>query len=293
MNIRIIPKFTALTVAFSFGIISCASPTPLDRPTVVVTYSVLGDVVAQLVGDAARVKVIIPNGQDPHDFEPSAKDVEAINNSVLIVANGLNLEERLDHTIDEAQRSGVPVFVMADHVTTRTMTESGSTIFDPHLWLDPLTISQAIPELTKKLGTILNVDLASRSTELQINLANTNSEAAAIIAGINNCTLVTGHDEMGYFAARYGCTVVGAIIPSLSTSAEATAGAIEKLRNLAADSGVRAIFTSLGTSKRVAKQIAQELDVQLVELSTSMLVKGDHYKEFIVRIAQQVADALK
>lgn len=286
------PKVLPLVVSFWIGITGCATSTSLDRPTVVVTYSVLGDVIAQLVGDAADVQVMIPNGTDPHEFEPSAKDVETMNNAVLIIANGANLEEQLDHIIDEAQRNGVPVFVMADHVTTRTMTEDGAEITDPHLWLDPMTIHQAIPDLTQKLGMILNVDLTKRSVVVQQDLADMNSEAAAIMRGIENCTLVTGHDEMGYFAARYGCTVVGAIIPSLSTSAEASAGQIAELKQLVSDSGVHAIFASLGTPTRVAEQLARELDVQLVELSTHRLGKGDHYREFILRISQQVADAL-
>lgn len=287
-----IPKTLALTIALGMGVAGCATSTSSDRPTVVVTYSVLGDVVSQLVGDAAVVRVMIPNGTDPHEFEPSAKDVETMNNAVLIVANGANLEEQLDHIIDEAQRNGVPVFVMADHVSTRTMTEDGAEIVDLHLWLDPMTIRQAIPNLARELGTILNVDLTIRSAQLQQDLGDVNLEAAAIMSGIKNCTLVTGHDEMGYFAARYGCTVVGAIIPSLSTSAEATAGQIAELKQLVSDSGVQAIFASLGAPTRIAEQLARELDVQLVELSTHMLGKDDHYREFILRISQLVADAL-
>ncbi|MEK7411618.1 MAG: metal ABC transporter substrate-binding protein [Actinomycetota bacterium] len=257
-----------------------------------VTYSVLGDVVSQLIGDVADIQVIIPNGTDPHEFEPSAKNVEALNNAVLIVVNGANLEEQLDPIIGQSQRRGVPVFVMADHVTTRTMTEGGAEITDPHLWLDPLTIRQAISDLAGELGRILDVDLTNRSDVVQQTLADVNSEAAAIMSGIKNCTLVTGHDEMGYFAARYGCTVIGAIIPSLSTSAEATAGQIVELKQLISDSGVHAIFASLGTPTRVAEQLARELDVQLVELSTHMLGTDDHYREFILRISQLVADAL-
>lgn len=252
----------------------------------------LGDVVSQLVGDVADVQVIIPNGVDPHEFEPSAKNVETINNAALIVANGANLEEHLDGIIDQAHRIGVPLFVMVDHVTTRNMTEDGTETTDPHLWLDPMTILQAIPDLARELGTILNVDLTSRATEVEQDLTDLNLDAAAIISGIKNCTLVTGHDEMGYFAARYGCTVVGAIIPSLSTSAEATAGQIAELRQLASATGVHAIFVDRGAPAHVAKQLAQELNIQLVVLSTHMLENGDHYKEFILRISNQIADAL-
>ncbi len=277
----------------AIGISGCKKVDSSDRPTIVVTYSVLGDVVSQLVGDAADIHVIIPNGVDPHEFEPSAKDVESINKATFIVANGGNLEEQLTRIIDQAHQIGVPLFVMVDHVTTRMMPADGTAIIDPHLWLDPITVTQAIPDLARELGTILHVDLTSRANEVQQVLVKLSSDVSTIISSIENCTLVTGHDEMGYFAAQYGCTLVGAIIPSLSTSAEATAGQIAKLKQLASASGVRAIFSDGGAPTHVANQIAKELNIPLVVLSTHMLKNGDHYNEFILRLSHQIADALK
>jgi ABC-type Zn uptake system ZnuABC Zn-binding protein ZnuA len=60
-----------------------------DRPSVVVTYAVLGAVVADLVGDAANVTVLMGDGVDPHDWAPSARDIETVTNADLVVANGL------------------------------------------------------------------------------------------------------------------------------------------------------------------------------------------------------------
>lgn len=283
----------ALISVLAIGIAGCTQTDLSDRPSIVVTYSVLGDIVSQLVGDAADVQVIIPNGADPHEFEPSAKDVESINKATFIIANGGNLEEHLTRIIDQAHQIGVPLILLVDHVTTRSITSDGSELIDPHLWLDPLTLSQAIPDLAREIGMILHIDLTSRATKVQQDLAKLNSDVSAIISDIENCTLVTGHDEMGYFAARYGCTLVGAIVPSLSTSAEATAGQFAKLKQLASASGVRAIFSNRGAPTHVANQLAQELNVQLVVFSTHMLENGDHYKEFILRISHRIADALK
>lgn len=257
-----------------------------------VSYSVLGDVVSQLVGDAADVRVVVPNGVDPHEFEPSAKNVETINNATLIVVNGAKLEEHLARILAQARQMGVPVFEMIDHVTTRSLTVDGAETIDPHLWLDPMAIHQATPDLAREIGARLNIDLTSQANQVQQDLAELNSEVAAIVSGIKNCTLVTGHDEMGYFAARYGCTVVGAIIPGLSTSAEATAGQIAELKQLASSTGARAIFVDGGAPTHVAKQLAQELDVELVVLATHMLEGNDHYREFILRISHLIAEAL-
>lgn len=252
----------------------------------------LGDIVSLLVGETAKVQVIIPNGVDPHEFEPSAKNVETINGATLIVSNGAGLEEHLVRIIDQAKRNGVPEFVVADHVTTRRITRDGAEIVDPHIWLDPLTILQAIPDLAVELEAFLHIDLATRAVEVENMLAALNSEATDIMSEVKNCTLVTGHDEMGYFAARYGCTVVGAIIPSLSTSAEATAGQFAELKRLASESDVHAIFADHGAPTHVADQLVRELNVQLVVLTTHVLENGDNYSEFILRIAHNIANSL-
>lgn len=297
---RTIPKsllrefvLSAATFAVIAVAAGCTSSPEAKRPTVVVTYSVLADIVTDLVGDLATVRVIIPNGQDPHAFAPSAKDVETINNAALIVANGLQLEGHLGQSLDAAGREGVAVFNISDHVKTQLLLEEGEVITDPHLWLDPLTLSAAIPDLTQRLNEVLDTDLTRQSVKVQQHLAEISARVAAIMAEVSNCTLVTGHDEMGYFATRYGCKVIGAIIPSMSTSAEATAGQIADLKTLAAAAKVKAIFASIGTPTNVAKQLAQEMDIKLVELSTHMLLDGDHYEQFIVRVAQQIANALK
>jgi len=254
---------------------------------------VLADIVTDLVGDLADVQVLIPNGQDPHAFEPSAKDVEAMNSAALIVANGLQLEEHLGQSLDAAAQGGVAVFYISDHVKTQLLLEDGAEITDPHLWLDPLTLSAAIPALTQKLNEVLDADLTRQSVKVQRHLEDISAQAAAIMAEVSNCTLVTGHDELGYFATRYGCKVIGAIIPSMSTSAEATAGQIADLKTLATAANSKAVFASIGTPTNVAEQLARELDIELVELSTHMLLDGDHYEQFIVRVAQQIANALK
>ena len=76
------------------------------------------------------------------------------------------------------------------------------------------------------------------------------------IAALDACVVITGHDSLGYFGARYGCKVLGSIIPSFSTAAEATAKDLAELKQLANAKRVKAIFTELGTPADVAEQLA-------------------------------------
>ena len=259
-----------------------------DKPTIVVTYSVLGDIVEQLVGDLATVIVVIPDGQDPHEFQPSAKDVETLNNASIVVSNGLDFEEGLLDPLATAVSAGIPEFRLGDNVATRVL-DGG---VDPHLWLSPAKFLEAIPALTAAIEMATGLDLGDQSVAITSQLTEIDAQVASILSGIT-CKLVSGHDEMGYFADRYGCTVIGAIIPSFSTTSEASAGELAKLKDQIAQHKVKAIFTGLGTPQEVANQLANETRVKAVSLSTHYLNGATNYREFILHLAQQIADALQ
>ena len=287
-----IPKSAFLCAGFIALLSACSSPEPATttRPGIVVTYSVLGSVVSDLVGDSATVTVLIPDGQDPHEFQPSARDIETINNASIVISNGFDFEEGLLEVLATAESNGVPQFRVGNNITPRIV-EGGDEVGDPHLWLSPLTFIQALPSLTDAINsaTGLSIDPA---TELEL-LKQLDSEVTELMNTIESCVMVSGHDELGYFADQYGCTVVGAIIPGLSTTSEGTAKQLADLKELATANNVKAIFTGLGTSQNVADQLANELGIKAVTLSTHYLQNATNYREFMLNLANQIAEALR
>ena len=305
-------------------IVATTAPAP-ELPTVVVTYSVLAAVVSELVEGSANVVTLIPDGQDPHDFEPSAKDLETINNAALVVANGLDLEEGLDEALANAQQAGVNVFYVADHVTVLDIvdvndhsdhghvhrgadashsdddhgdehsdedSDEHDHSQDPHVWLSPHTVREALPALAKAASDALNVDLAAAQLALDNELAALDTELLSLFSAIDNCQLVTGHNELGYFVDRYGCTVVAAIISSTSTNAEASARNTEFVIDVIKTHSVKVIFTSLGTNPKTAEQVAKEADAQLVTISTHFLGTSNDYVAFMRTLGTTIATSL-
>lgn len=268
------------------GLGACsAGQSATDRPVVVVTYSALESIVADIVSDSARVVVVIPNGTDPHDFEPSAKDVEAISRAALVVSNGLDLESGLGDALGEAEESGVPVFHIADHVTLRDRD-------DPHVWLDPLTLAEAVPALANEIGARIGADLDSAGAAVVSSLGEVNTTIKERLAVLESCVVITGHDSLGYFGARYGCEIIGSIIPSFSTAAEATAKDLSELKAIAEAEGVKAIFTELGTPTDVANQLAAEVGVDIVEIATHLVPDGGGYDEMMMAMADAIVGGL-
>ncbi len=302
MRLRLV-SFLAVAVAV-VGACGPAAATP-EGKTIVVTYSVLGAVVKDLVGQAANVVVLMPNGADPHEWEPSAKDIETLTKADLLVENGLGLEGGMGNAFAQAEAAGVRRFVVSDHVTIRRVgvgeganpqdPDQAPGAEDPHLWMDPLTVRDAMDALARELKTNLGIDVSARAADLDVRLATLSGEVAAIIGVVPEArrTLVTGHESLGYFAERYNLRLVGAIIPSLTTSAEPSAADLAALADKIRAAKVPAIFTELGTSPAVAEAVGQETGVKVVELTTHALPDDGSYDAFLKNIATLIADNLR
>lgn len=292
------------------ALIACAGPATAPSPVVggssiVVTYSVLGAVVRDLVGDAATVTVLMPDGADPHEWDPSARDIERVTHADLLVENGLGLEGGMQDAFDLAQNAGVKRFVASEHTTIRTVGEGEGVDAtdpdqapgapDPHLWMDPLTMRDVVAALAAQIATDLGIDLSARASELEARLTSLDTGLRTILSVVSpdQRKLVTGHESLGYFAARYGFKLIGAIIPSLTTQAEPSAAELAGLADKIRAEGVKAVFTELGTSPVVAHAIGDETGVRVVELTTHALPEDGSYATFLTDIATLVADTLK
>ncbi|MCX6006611.1 MAG: metal ABC transporter substrate-binding protein, partial [Chloroflexi bacterium] len=291
-------KFFACSGLFLITVILLAAcqqsfqPVDHSKKTLVVTYSILGSVVKELTGDSVNVIVLMPNGADPHEWDPSAKDIELLNKADLIVQNGLELESNMQRTLKEASSMGVKTFTAAEHITIRKIGQGEGIPIgdpdqavgadDPHLWTDPLAMKNAAGALAVQIKNELGIDVDSRSIDLQNRLDELNKELTGIVSTLPAADrkLVTGHESMGYFAQRYGFKLIGAIIPSITSQAEVSAASLAELKKLIENNQVKAIFTELGTSSAVADAIGKETGVKVIGITTHSLPEDGSYFTF-------------
>jgi len=285
------------------------SAAPETPPDIVVTYPVLGALVQDLVGDRATVVVLMANGADPHDWSPSAQDIERVYDADLVVANGLGLEEGLHDALEEAAANGVRVFEATDHVTLRTLgdeqtagepsaSEAPATGgdhdgLDPHIWVDPIAMAQVVTALGPVVGE-LGIDVSDRQADLVARLDALDGEVRDILAVVppERRLLVTGHESMGYFADRYGFQLIGAVIPSLSSQGEVSASQLSGIVALIREHAVPAIFTEIGTPQTIMDAVAGETGMRVVQLPSHTLPADGSYATFIRDIAMAIASAL-
>jgi len=113
---KVLFSFTTLLALIALVAAGCSddndtsSASSTDKPSIVVTTNILGDVVTNMVGDSFNVEVIMPPGSDPHDFQASAQQVQSMMEADLLVVNGANFEEGMLDVIASAKSDGVMVF---------------------------------------------------------------------------------------------------------------------------------------------------------------------------------------
>jgi zinc/manganese transport system substrate-binding protein len=272
---------------------------------ILVSYSILGSLVADLVGDSFEVSVSIPDGLDPHDWEPSARDIEAIGRAALVVENGLGLEEGMAKAFAEARKAGRSFFTAADFVALRRVgkgegipsadPDQALGARDPHIWTDPIAMKAVVDALADVIKRDFGVDLSARRDALDARLSALDAEIAASVAKLPEArrVLVTGHESLGYFAERYGFKLVGALVPSLSSQAESSAAELSALKKLVEAEAVPAIFAEAGSSPQLARSLAADAGIVAVALSTHSLPEEGGYAAFLRLLARTIVGALR
>ncbi|KAA9393326.1 zinc ABC transporter substrate-binding protein [Kocuria coralli] len=302
---RAAPIAAVLTLCLSalLAIAGCGSSQ--ERPSIVVTTNILGDVVQNLVGDNAEVHVLMKPNADPHSFGVSAQEAGYMETADLIVANGLGLEEGLAANLDNARSQDVPVLEVGEHIDPLEYSSgSSSGTEDPHFWTDPGRMIEAVDVIEERLDEELDPGAMDRIRDsassyrgeleqLDRDVAETLSEVPA-----DRRKLVTNHHVFGYLADRFDYEVVGAVIPSGTTLAAPSAADLNDLSETIRANDVPAIFVDSSQQQKLADVLADEagVDVEVIPLYSESLTEpeqdaGDYISMQEINAAR-IADGL-
>ncbi|MDQ1084996.1 MULTISPECIES: zinc ABC transporter substrate-binding protein AztC [Microbacterium] len=266
----------AVVTGALLALTGCAGGAASDRPLVVVTTNILGDVVSHLVGDDVEVMTLMRPGADPHSFEISAAEAARMRSADLLVANGLGLEEGLQQHLDAAASEGVETFVAGDAVAVLpyTSTDAGGAD-DPHFWTDPAQMIAVVDALTPVLEGLGAPAVAEHAAAYRADLETLDAEMVAAFAAIpaERRALVTNHHVFGYLAERFGFRLVGAVIPGGTTLAAPSTSDLADLVSAIDEAGVPTIFAESSSPDRLVRALAEEADrhVTVTELFTESL----------------------
>jgi len=258
-----------------------------------VVESFLADIAQNIAGDRLEVDVLIPPGADPHTFQPTPQDVARVANSQVLIVNGAGLEDWLQEVLDNA--GGERLVIEA----ARGLSENSSRPGDPHFWLDPNYVVHYVEEIR---DGFTQVDPAGAAVYTQ-NVAEYTRRLQELDAWIleqveqfspDERLLVTNHESFGYFADRYGFTIIGTIVPSVSTGSSPSAQQMVALIEAIKASNTSAIFLESGTNPELAEQVASETGVKVIkDLLTHSIIPPEGYIEMMKYNTLAIVEGLK
>jgi zinc/manganese transport system substrate-binding protein len=228
------------------------------RPVVVATTTQVGDFAHAIGGDRVEVRTLLRANADPHEYEPRPSDVRTVSEADLVLRSGGDVDDWLGGVLRSAG-GHAPSLTLIDRVPQQRLDGK----LDPHWWQNPRDVALTVPAVRDALT---RVDPGGRA-EFRRRAADYSRRLAALDSGIARCVasvppaqrkIVTTHDALGYFAKRYGVSVVGALIPSLSTQAQPSARDIQRLVGQIRREHVKAIFPESSINPKLERAVARE-----------------------------------
>ena len=252
------------------GLVGClktqTTNTPITGPVkVVVTTTMIADAVRQVGGSHVEVTALMGPGVDPHTYLPSPGDTEALASAHLVLFNGLHLEGKMAHVLEQGQNTGVPsraVTATLDPATQLRHTESGDGSHDPHVWFNVklwMKCVEVIRDELVKRDPAHEADYRANAERYLGELSKLDQEVRDKAQKIpaNRRILVTSHDAFGYFAQAYGFEVRG--LQGVSTAAAVGTRDVEELATFLGTRQVPAIFCETSVLPRGLEKVRDVL----------------------------------
>jgi ABC-type Zn uptake system ZnuABC Zn-binding protein ZnuA len=255
-----IPIILAALLVAACGADRPAATSGAGQFEVVATTTQVADFARNVAGTRAHVAQILAPNTDPHEYEVRPGDVKAVAGADLVLSSGGDVDAWLGDALSAAGVGSGGVVEVGK--------AGGFEGDDPHWWQDPQRVEKGVAAIRDAL---VRADPGGAAA-YRANAARYIARLKQLDAGVRTCMdrvpanqrlLVTSHDALGYYAKRYGITVVGAVIPALTTQAQPSAGDVAALVRTIERTGVRTIFAESSVNPKVEAAIARQTGARI------------------------------
>lgn len=222
----------------------------------------------QIGGNKASVVNITPAGAEPHDYEPTPKDIAQIETSNMLVLNGGGLEAWGNDIQQNLNGKSTLIVTVGQGLTNQQVEEEGRTITDPHIWLSPPLAKEMVEKIA---NGFIQVDPKNKDYYLQ-NADSLKSKLDDLdklykdgLASCQDKNIITSHAAFGYLATAYGLHQVP--ITGLSPDAEPSSQQLADIVKFAKDNNVKYIFFESLVSPKLSETIASEVGAKTLVLN--------------------------
>ena len=248
-------------------VLGCGGRAFADAPKLkaVATFSILGDLVAQVGGDRVAVTTLVQPNADAHGYTPAPSDARTLAEARIVVVNGLGLEGWIDRLI-KASGTRAPVVVASAGIKPIEASDDDhghghAHHDDPHAWQNVANVKRYVTNIRDALVRVDPDNASTYAENAKIYLATLDgldAEVRAAIAAIPSAQrrVITTHDAFGYFTAAYGLSFIAP--QGVSTDSEASPRDVARIIRQIRQEKVPAVFLENIADPRLMQQIVRE-----------------------------------
>jgi zinc/manganese transport system substrate-binding protein len=251
------------------ALLAVAAPASAQAPIkAVATFSILGDLLAEVAGDRVELSVLVGPDIDAHAYQPRPTDARALADAKVLVSNGLGFEGWIDRLAKAAPFKGKAIVATAGVATLKAGAYHGHSHGhshgqgpDPHCWQDVQRVRTYAANIAKGLADADPPNAAHYRERVQLfdrRLVDLDSWVKGEIARVpaDKRRAITGHDSFRYFASAYGVKFQSP--RGYNTSSEPSARDVATLIREVREQRIKALFVENMTNPGLIDQIARE-----------------------------------
>jgi zinc/manganese transport system substrate-binding protein len=234
---------------------------PATQLRVVVSFSVLADLVREVAGELAEVTSLVGPEADPHTYSPRPADLLRVRQADLVVLNGLGFEGWMHRLIPAAGYRG-PVLTLTDGLQPRRLGRG----HDPHVWHNLAHAQHFVERIRAALAALRpaqSAALDARAATYRAQLAALDAQARRWFDAVprERRRVLVPHDAFGYLGEAYGLDFVSPL--GASTDVDASARDVAALIRLVREQRVQALFFENVGDRRLLERIAEETGARI------------------------------
>lgn len=276
--------------AFAVALLSSCSGTKQatgsadGKLPVSVTFNAMAEFVHAVGKDKVSISTIIPNGTEPHDFEPKVKDLATLSAAKVFVYNGLDMENWAEKAVQSAGNKSLVVVEAASGVTPIKSEETGENgQYDPHAWM---SLKCAQTEISNIEHGLIKADpkntayYTANSAAFQTKLQQLYDTYAAKFQSAPRKDFVTGHAAFAYLCRDFGLEQNS--VEDVFASGEPSAAKLAELVNFCRTKQIKTVFSEEMVSPAVSQTLAKEAGAKVETIYT--IESAEDNKDYLTRI---------
>jgi len=280
-------RFNVILFSTIFLLLSCRPEAPKEKPLIVTSISVYEDMVRQIVGSSCDVQSLITGMDNPHTFDISGSEIQAVNSADLLIFNGLGLESWADQIISGIDTTRTEVLFVGDQIQDSPLLIHGD---NPHIWMDPRigrTIAETLVPILQQVLPDSQEVFQRRADQYLVEIDELIEDIQFKLESLEGAQVIAQTPGLDYFFSAFGIQRTDVIVEHPGT--EPSARHMAALADLLETGNIIAIVRLPQFSERLPQTLGDESGVAVKLMSP--LINGAPYVDNYVDLIWFNADA--